>query len=62
MAEEIKPSISKFLSWKITGRKLNGDNILQWKQVLLGELRISARGMIPLIQRRRLGDKMIYFF
>jgi len=47
MSEEIKPTIFDIVFRKITNKKLNGDNFLQWKRVveihvIWRELRITA--------------------
>ena len=41
MIEEMKPVISVFVSGKITDRKLNDENFLQWKQVV--EIYVTGR-------------------
>ena len=41
MAEEMKLAIFEFISKKNTDRKLNGDNFLQWKQVV--EIHVTGR-------------------
>ena len=41
MAEEIKSGVSKFVSGKITNRKLNSDNFLHLKRVV--EIYVTGR-------------------
>ena len=39
---EPKPFVPEFISIKITDRKLNGDNYLQWRKIV--EINLTGRG------------------
>jgi len=58
MTEEMKTSVFVFVSEKITDKKLNGNNFSQWKRVV--EIHITRKDH-HLIQRRRLGGRMMYY-
>jgi len=67
MAVEMKLSISKFVSEKITDRKLNNGNFLQWKRVV--EIYVTGKdkdhhlsGYPPNAKTQTWRQEMRYFY